>query len=467
MNEVEERSASLHRGEQKVGGATSALSNLFNSIVPLLGLAVAVAAIMLALVALTRNDMEAYPVPLLAAICVVLELQFVDTYRQHSRWDFGLLIVSALAFLLLLALRAMPEYLTGLQLNAVIHRSIFSSIFLLVAALPTLVFSTYYLLDATPAAEDISKYPLILLPVLLIVALYFILLWKMATQGLQAINWSVFITPFKDVSFPVKYYILGDWPAWKTEQIQSIGMGNHILGTGLLILLTSVISMPIGVGTGIFLSEYGEGRLANVIRFITSSLRAISMLIVALAAFSLANAFNNTPLEGMFRGVNFSGWLWYSSTGGSYVSASLALSIVIIPVIVRVTEEGCRSLPQDLREGSLALGVSEETTLRRIVFPWALPNILTGWLLGCAEAAGSVAVLLFVAGRGMYGVGLDKQVTSLAYLIFDIYYGEPTFKGYMQFYQFQAGVLLLIITLLLGILAILSKDWLGKKFRGG
>ncbi len=93
-----------------------------------------VTAILVALMALTRNDLEAYPVPLLAGICVALELLFLDVFRQHRRWDFQLLIVSGLAFIFLLVLRALPEFVTGLQLNAVIHRSVFSTIFLLAAA---------------------------------------------------------------------------------------------------------------------------------------------------------------------------------------------------------------------------------------------------------------------------------------------------------------------------------------------
>src|SRR5271157_485971 len=456
-------------GQIKTQDTETALQRLLSALAPLLSLAISVSAILVALVEITRNDLEAYPVPLLAGLCVVLELLFIDVYRQHSRWDFQLLIVSALSLVFLLVLHALPEYVTGLQLNAVIHRSIFSIIFLLAAALPALVASIYYLLGATPRAEDLSRYPLLLIPPALIISLYFILIWQLVLHGYKTFDWSILLRPYFHTFTPEKYYILGDWPAWRVAEHLSLGIQNQVLGTGLLILLTSAISVPIGVGTGLYLSEYGSGWFGSFIRFITGSLRAISLLVLALAALTLANLFDNTPLEGLFRGTFNNGLNTLSSPGGSYLTASIILSILVIPVIVQVTEQGCRSLPPDLREGSLALGVSEETTLRRIIFPWALPNIITGWLLGCAEAAGCMTVLLFLAPpwHGDNGVGIFKQVTSLAYLVWDIYYGEPIFKSYMQTYQFEAGLLLLLITLVLGILSMLTKDLLGKKFRGG
>jgi hypothetical protein len=105
---------------------------------------------------------------------VVLELLFLDVFRRHHRCDFQLLIVSGLSFILLSVLRSLPEFVTGYQLNVVIHRSIFSVIFLLVIAIPSLISSIYYLFGATPEAEDLSRIPIILLPSVLIIILYFV-----------------------------------------------------------------------------------------------------------------------------------------------------------------------------------------------------------------------------------------------------------------------------------------------------
>ena len=88
------------------------------------------------------------------------------------------------------------------------------------------------------------------------------------------------------------------------------------------------------------------------------------------------------------------------------------------PVIARATGEGLRSLPHDIREGSHAVGATDGHALLHILLPWAIPNIITGLLLGMAEAAGSVTVLLFISGNGQYGIGARHEATSLAYLIF-------------------------------------------------
>jgi phosphate transport system permease protein len=244
-------------------------------------------------------------------------------------------------------------------------------------------------------------------------------------------------------------------------------MLNHLLGTGLLMLLTSLISLPFGVGAGVYLSEYGDSWWAKIARFTITSLRAISLLILGLTAYSIIKSTSGTPFAWITHGTFFDGYSETVSYGGSYLTAALVLSLLVIPIITRATEEGCRSLPNALREGSLALGAAEETTLVRVILPWALPNIVTATLLGCAEAAGSVAVLMFIAGRGDYGVGVFRQVTTLAYLIFDIYFGEKQFRGNMGPFQYTAGVILLIITMGLGALSIFVKRWLVRRYRGG
>jgi ABC-type phosphate transport system permease subunit len=328
--------------------------------------------------------------------------------------------------------------------------------------------SIFYLLGAKPRAEDVARYPLILLPVILAVGLYLLLIQQMVVRGAFNFDLNILRAPFYYHSTPVKTFIAGDWPKWTAVIKQQAGMLNHVLGTFLLIALTIGISFPVSAGAGIFLSEYGDGRLAGVARFAINSLRAISVLILGLTAYSLSEYSTGTFLAPILHGTFFNGWEeQVVFHGGSYLTASLAMSLLVIPVITRATEEGCRSLPPELREGSLALGASEETTLRRVVVPWALPNIVTAILLGSVETAGSVAVLLFIAGRGDYGVGPFRQVTSLAFLVFDAQFGDLVFSGMMKYYQFMAALLLLALTLTLGLVALGTKRWLVKRFRGG
>jgi phosphate transport system permease protein len=260
--------------------------------------------------------------------------------------------------------------------------------------------------------------------------------------------------------------IAGDWPKWSAALQEGVGIRNQILGTGLLMLMTSLISLPFGVGAGVFLSEYARGGFGNFTRFVITSLRSISMLILGFTALSLVKASSGTPLAFLFKGYQFDGFVWRENQGGTFFAASLVISLLVIPVICRATEEGCRSLPNELREGSLALGGSEETTLWRIVLPWSLANIVTGVLLGCAEAAGDMAILMFIAGRGDYGVGPFKQVTSLAYMVFDIWFGEKSFHDTMSPYQFSAGLILITMTVGLGLIALLLKRWLALRHRG-
>jgi ABC-type phosphate transport system permease subunit len=243
-------------------------------------------------------------------------------------------------------------------------------------------------------------------------------------------------------------------------------MRNHILGTLLLIGLTAGIALPIGVGSRVFLSEYARGWLATMIRMSTALLRAISLLILGLTAVSLIRYTGGMPLSGVLTGTYRDANGVQHTAGGSFVLAAIVLSLLIIPVVSRATEEGCSSLPGDLREGSLSLGASEGHTLTRVVLPWALPNIVTGLVLGCAEAAGSVAILLFIAGAGDRGVGPLSQVTSLSFLIFEVRYGPKPFRDLIGPYQFSAALLLLVITLGLTVAALVLKRRFASRYRG-
>jgi phosphate transport system permease protein len=412
-------------------------------------------------------SLEAYPVPLLAALCFLLQILLVDAYRTKNTWDIKVLLLSILCFAGLLVLRRIPVLVTGWELNVFVDHTLFSAAFLIIAGIPAMMQALYYFFGASPEAEDKAKYPLILLPVILTLFVYFALLGQLVVRGLATFDWSFLFKPYFNYPWPVKIFIAGDWPKWTVEPRLQIGMLNHLLGTGLLMLLTSLISLPFGVGAGVYLSEYGDSWWAKIARFTITSLRAISLLILGLTAYSIIKSTSGTPFAWITHGTFFDGYSETVSYGGSYLTAALVLSLLVIPIITRATEEGCRSLPNALREGSLALGAAEETTLVRVILPWALPNIVTATLLGCAEAAGSVAVLMFIAGRGDYGVGVFRQVTTLAYLIFDIYFGEKQFRGNMGPFQYTAGVILLIITMGLGALSIVVKRWLVRRYRGG
>jgi ABC-type phosphate transport system permease subunit len=445
----------------------SILEVLPGRIISILLLITSVVIVVVGFLSISLLTLEDYPVPLLAIFSFLMLVCFIDIYRQNGKWDFRLLALGVSSFAALMALRSLPILWTGWQINAFIDHSVFSAIFLLLLGTFGMMVSLYYALGATPAAEDISYYPLILLPVFFILFVYVFLLGKMWEKGIANFDLKWILAPYLNNDKPLLVYLAGDWPHWTTTNIKQPGLLNHLLGTGLLMLLTTLISLPIGVGAGIYLNEYGDNRFGRLARSLISSLRAVSLFIIGLTAFSIVFYSNNTPFSQITHGFWTDGHnILQISTGGSYLTASLVLSLLVIPLITSATEQGCRSLPSELREGSLALGASENTTLRRVILPWALPNIVTSVILGCAEAAGSVAVLLFIAGRGVNGVGIFKQVTSLAYLIFDLYYASPDFKNMMGGFQYTAGILLLLINFTLGILAMVSKRLLIHRFRG-
>jgi len=447
--------------------ARLAWTKLLNAAAPAVSLATALAALAGACLSLAQNTAPALAIVELVVLSVAQQVLFLYIYLRFAKWDFKVALLALLSFAGLVVLYVMPEYLTGWQFNAVVHRSFFAAVWLMAMAIPAMMCAIYYLAGATPRAEDYAHYPLVLVPVGLALAVYVVLIGQLVLQGLPNLTWQAISKPYFSYGWPIKVFVGGDWPMWSSELRTSIGLLYYLQGTGLLMLLTAVISLPIGVGAGLYLSEYATGILGSLTRFAVTALRAISLLILGLTAFSLTDLSSGTPLASLLHGRYFDGFVWQTSSGGSFLAASIVLSFLVIPLIALATEEGCRSLPPELREGSLALGASDETTLWRIVLPWSLPNVVTALLLGCAEAAGSVAVLMFIAGRGDYGVGPFSQVTSLAYAIFIIWFGDQQFKGSMGPFLFTAGVLLMIITMGMGIAAMLTKRWLVRRHRGG
>lgn len=154
------------------------------------------------------------------------------------------------------------------------------------------------------------------------------------------------------------------------------GMLNAIIGTLLLVTLASLQAIPLAVLTGIYLSEYGRGRFAEVVRLLTNTLAGIPSIAAGLFAYTLV-------VLAMGRFSAFSG--------------SVALAILMLPVMIRATEEGLHLVPQELREGGLALGIPHWRTIVSVVLPAALSSIVTGILLAIARASGEAAPLLFTA----------------------------------------------------------------------
>ena len=160
------------------------------------------------------------------------------------------------------------------------------------------------------------------------------------------------------------------------------GVGPELFNSFYILFLSLLVSIPISVGAGIYLSEYaGNNRLTDIVRLSTESLATVPSIVLGLF--------------GMIVFVNYFGF------GFSIIGGALALSLLNIPVLVRVTEETLRTVPNSYREASLALGATKWQTIWRVVLPNALPGISTGITLTAGRALGETAILIFTAGTSV------------------------------------------------------------------
>lgn len=172
------------------------------------------------------------------------------------------------------------------------------------------------------------------------------------------------------------------------------GMANAIVGSAVLLGVASVIGVPIGIGAGIFLAEFGRGtKLANAIRFTADVLNGVPSIVMGLAAYSLI-----VVPQGHF----------------SAFSGGVALGIMMIPTVARTTEEMLLMVPNTIREAALGLGLPNWRSVLSITVKTASPGIITGCMLAFARVAGETAPLIFTAlGNSFWSTSLDQPIEAL------------------------------------------------------
>jgi phosphate transport system permease protein len=177
------------------------------------------------------------------------------------------------------------------------------------------------------------------------------------------------------------------------------GMANGIVGSGVLIALASVLGIPVGIFGAIYLSEYGGNKISNIIRFAADVLSGIPSIITGMVAYSLLVV----PMHG------------FSALAGAF-----ALALIMIPIVLRTTEEQLKLVPISLREASLALGVPLWRTTIKVTLRSALRGVMTGILLAIARIAGETAPLLFTAlGNQFWGKKLTEPMAAMPLQIFN------------------------------------------------
>lgn len=171
------------------------------------------------------------------------------------------------------------------------------------------------------------------------------------------------------------------------------GWANAIVGTLAVVGMAVLIGLPIGVGAGIYMNEYGDNGLGRTTRFLSEVMAGLPSIVAGVVAYGLI-----VVTMGRF----------------SAISGSIALSLLFIPVVAITTQEALRLVPRDQREASFALGVAEASTTLRVVIPAAMGNILTGVMIATARIAGETAPLLFTAFNNRFWMeGLDQPTATI------------------------------------------------------
>jgi phosphate transport system permease protein len=182
------------------------------------------------------------------------------------------------------------------------------------------------------------------------------------------------------------------------------GIGNAMIGTVVVTMIASLIAIPIGVGAGIYLSEYNRtGWFAQVVRFANDVLAGVPSIISGVFVYGLIVATR------LFFGQSYS-----AMAGG------IALSVLMLPTVIKTTDEGLKLVPQELRWGAYGVGASQVVTILKVVLPSAFTPIATGVVLAIARAAGETAPLIFTAlFSPFWPEGVFNPIASMSVLIYN------------------------------------------------
>jgi len=228
------------------------------------------------------------------------------------------------------------------------------------------------------------------------------ILFFVVSQGVQALNFEFFTAMPKPVGEP------------------GGGMLNAFVGTLILIGLAALIAIPVGVISGVYMSEYAGTRIATAVRFAADTLNGVPSIVIGIFAYGIAVL--------PFRQF-------------SALAGGLALGVMMIPIIARTTEELLLLVPGSLREGALALGATRGRAVFSVIVPAALPGIITGIVLAVARIAGETAPLLFTSfNNQFFSTDIRQPMASMTVQIFN--YATSAYDDWIR--QAWAGALVLV-----------------------
>ena len=224
----------------------------------------------------------------------------------------------------------------------------------------------------------------------------FAIIWELIKKGYKQINWNFFTESAPST--------LDAMLARGTGDIIPGGIANGITGTLLMVVLAAIIAIPIGIMVGIHLSEHPKTKFSNITRFLTDLIQGSPSIVIGIIAYA-----------------------WVVKPLGSYsaLAGSVALSIMMLPLIVRSTEETLKMLPGSLKEAGLALGASYTSVILKVLLPAAFGGLFTGILLAISRVMGETAPLMLTA-LGSTAINWDvlKPTSAVPLLIWE-FYNDP------------------------------------------
>lgn len=257
----------------------------------------------------------------------------------------------------------------------------------------------------------------------IIIAILFIILGFIVYQGVGTISWEFLTTP-------------------PTEGMTSGGIFPAIVGTMYLIIGSMIVSFPIGVMAAIYINEYApKGLIVKFIRIMINNLSGVPSIVFGLFGMTLF--------------VNMFGF------GDSILAGSLTLGLLILPLIIRTTEEALKAIPNDYRNASFALGATKLQTIGRIILPMAFPNIITGLILAIGRVSGETAPILFTCAAYFLPQlpnSIFSQVMALPYHLYVIATSGTDLEATRPLAYGTALVLIVIV-----LIVNLSANLLRKK----
>jgi len=246
-----------------------------------------------------------------------------------------------------------------------------------------------------------------------------LILFYIFRNGIMAINWELFF------NIP------------KPTGERGGGVANAIVGSLILIFFACIIALPVGIASGIYLSENKSGKLAQIARVTVDVLQGIPSIVIGIIAYI---------------------WIVVPSKSFSAISGSVSLAIMMLPVVIKNTEETLKLIPLSLKEAAYALGVPYHRVILKVVLPAGLSGVLTGILVSVARIAGETAPLLFTAfGNPFFSTNLFKPIEALPHIIFK--YASSPYEDW-QSIAWGASLILVAFVLFLNLIAkVVSKKW--------